>query len=82
MDTEVQKLKERESNLINENQSISEKMVEVEKDRALLRSEIKKMQSKLDHQNSNDDDQVSKNDSNDSYPGMCHLLLFLFHGTH
>lgn len=64
---EVTKLKEHESNIVNELHNFREKMVEIEKERAVLQSELKKARSKLDNQNSCSEDDLMKKDSNNDY---------------
>ena len=65
---EVTKLKEHESNIVNELHNLREKIVEIEKEKAVLQSDLKKARNKLENQNScSEDDHVMKKDSNNDY---------------
>lgn len=65
---EMTKLKEHESNIMNELQNLREKMVEIEKERAVLQSDLKKARNKLENQNStSEEDYMNKKDSNNDY---------------
>ena len=65
---DVTKFKENETNIVNEIHNLRERMVEIEKERAVLQSELKKTRNKLENQNScSEDDLMSKKDSNNDY---------------